>query len=234
MFNFESGTALAIRQDKVFSLISNNNSVSSTDYRTLKDNLWVPAACKTAPCNLTVRHLVLLDLIEKRKARFNTISSQISLIAPDLWAEGYSYWCYTKSFLKLYNTRLDASAIRVCTETIENLFIQTSYLGKEDILRPAPFGDLRDQPLDSTGVHPSTGDFSLRFLSRKGNVYYINPYILGLNGHVPTKSYKVEIINGIPYGFIYYTGYENKVTNTTTTGSATSKVISAVKNLFRF
>ena len=34
-----------------------------------------------------------------------------------------------------------------------------------------------------------------------------------MNTHIPKDNYTVKVVNGIPEGFIFYTGYNNKYKN---------------------
>jgi hypothetical protein len=130
-----------------------------------------------------------------------------------MWSEGYSYWLYVKPFIIKYyeifsNTR--STLISVVSEIDQN-FYRTAYL-RGSVLYPAPFGDLRDVPLEPAYQQPreDINFISCANLQKDGNVYYIQGLPIGLNAHVPYNSRKVSIINGVPVDFVFYTGYDKK------------------------
>lgn len=216
--NFEQGTPLAKRQDRVFDKLKIAAGISGKDYSMLKGNLWVRTAERLAPSNLVIRHLVLLDLLEEQSKNYFKIRKLLSILAPDVWAEGYSYWRYTRPFLKYYEDEFDISFFRI--RQIEGAFISSSYVGKDGKLWPAPFGDLRKEPLDEITLQWATNssvyhyhteeDIKLHFLYKGNDIYILWPYILGFNTHSVTKKNRVEIFSGIPQGFKWYTGYPDK------------------------
>lgn len=212
MVNLEQGKELAQRQDKVFKRLENGDPISDTDKKMLRENLWVKTACVLAPSNLTIRHYILLDLIKNKKRYYYKIMEMVCKLAPDLWAEGYSYWRYTRSFLELYAKAFKLGVLQRRINRVELYFNRTSYF-RDGIKYPAPFGDLRDEPLDSKTLKSNNryAKYSNFVLLRKvDNRYIVYPYMLGFNTHTPDKESYHVIADGYPSDFEFYTGYENK------------------------
>lgn len=213
MINFEQGRNLANRQQRVFEDL---DSPLKNDVLSLRGNLWIRTAIKLAPSNLVVRHFCLLDMISRKPESISIITNQLVILAPDLWIEGYSYWVYTKPFLKEYIDRVnlsnaDKEYIKSIVKMVDQHFIDTAYPDANGSLKPAPFGDLRDTYLQGLTGTPKQNT-NLAFLRKEGKVYYINNYPIGFNTHTPKES-KVTVVNGFCYGFSFYTGYENKYPN---------------------
>lgn len=227
--NFESGTSLAKFQDKLLDQIQANlnngktNNYDKETFRRLSRNMWVKLAKTLAPNNLVVRHYCIQDIIEGVPKHGKIIQDQCDELAPfpgHLWAEGYSYWLYTKKALKLWTSYFvsnvyRAEAINNMIDSTDRAFLKSAYLGKNDLLYPAPFGDLRDIPLEDHLQNKCTTDyFRGKFLTRRVNgVYEIQPYILGGNTHTPVKKQNIKIVDRRPKGFDFYTGYDKKYKN---------------------
>lgn len=214
MLNLEQGTPLAKREDRVFSRLQEGREISFEDKDMLKRNLWARTANVAAPSNLTIRRLVLLDLVNYNEQNLIKILNQLRRLAPNLWAEGYSYWKYTRDFLKMYAEHLSRPAkfLEEHITSIERHFCNCSYK-RGDKQYPAPFGDLRDEPLDSITFKLFTKEcytYDLSLLSKQGSVYHLRPYLLGCNTHTQCEPKKVTIVRGKPLGFKFYTGYDNK------------------------
>ena len=210
--NFEQGTPLARRQDRIWKQLKAEIKISKKDIRMLEKNLWVKTAAKLAPGNLVVRHFILIDLINNNKKNMKKILIQLTKLAPDIWAEGYSYWLYTRPFLATYSAKTGSRVIREHICDIEQCFCESAYMRGDEIY-PAPFGDVRDEPLDSTTLSffkTMSAKYHLIFLRKSRLFYYVDPYLLGFNTHTPKKREKIRIVKGVPSGFKFYTGYNNK------------------------
>lgn len=210
--NVEQGTPLAVRQDKVFKLIQEGKAVSKNDMKMLKENLWVKTAEILAPSNLVVRHYCLLNLLNLETNNHKQIIQLVNKIAPDLWAEGYSYWKYTKPFLVAYgdqNISWVESWVESKVSDIDNWFYGTTYKDNSGKLHPAPFGDLRKETIKKKSIILESKTKG-KFLVKNDNKYVIKPYMLGFNTHCPSKKQVITIENGEPVGFKFYNGYDKK------------------------
>jgi hypothetical protein len=214
---------LADFQDRLFNLLSigcvNHDNVLKRDYDRLRNDPWVRMAEKISPCNLVIRHYCLLDSIERSPLHFTTILRQLKLLTyytPSaaflLYAEGYSYWRYIKEFLKLYYSKFpNVSIIPEFISLIDRGFQATAY-GSGGALWPAPFGDLRYEPLESA-LQDRTKMYSVITVCpvNKSNLsYFVKSMPIKLNGHIPVKDSHVDIVQGGPQPFTWYTGYKEK------------------------
>ena len=96
---------------------------------------------------------------------------------------------------------------------------RTSYVNKGRSY-PAPFGDLREIPLQKeedeysylSGRHVFTTYLSK--VTIYGDVIYTYNFpLMGFNTHVPVGENKVHLEEGTPIDFIWYTGYKDKYKN---------------------
>ncbi len=231
MINFQQGSSLADFQEELFRKACSGALFSNSEIAKLKGNMWVKAAAKLAPSNLVIRHLVLLDIVSGMTHNQNSIAKQITLLSGNqiglrVWAEGYSYWEYTKKFISLYCRTFDVvPLIKQCVKLIDRGFIESAYT-RDGVLYPAPFGDLRNEPLAPSLQRKAEvmDNFSSRLLVKYqfairavSSVYGVKPYPLGLNTHCQKDGFNVFIINGKPYmdedskiPFKFYEGYANK------------------------
>ena len=218
---FESHTAFGVE------------NINPNDIKKLKRNLWVKMAEKFAPCNLVVRNLCILALVDKDYWHYKRrIMNQIyKLKGADLWKEGYSYWLYTKPILQIYADFYEYTSIKMFIEEIDKDFQTTSYRRSDGLLYPAPFGDVRDEPLEQCLQSQDVNLYSrcksgsgwMMRESINGIVYYnIKPFTVGLNGHCPAENITVKIGDGRPLlrtekcdwiAFPFYQGYDKKYKN---------------------
>lgn len=206
--NFMNGTALAKFQDDLLDRCEKGHpEFSNEEKKLLVGNAWIGLASFLAPNNLVIRQYCLIGIIFKRLMD-HEILHQLHIIAPDLYAEGYSYWKYTKRALNLYIDALASPEIQNKMWKIDYAFSATSYQRK-GVYYPAPFADLRNEALDNQGASPIDG-MKLKFLEKIGQRYKIRPYFLGLNTHVPDSYQEITTINGIPLSFRWYEGYDKK------------------------
>lgn len=227
MFNFRNGTALAVQQDQYIPLYKNGGSLSSKQISDMEQNVWVATAAKTAPNNLVLRQWALIDLFKGIPERKDNILKLFDLLSYKetgiyrIWAEGYSYYGYTMAAVQLwiekFKNQTDLSNVININEKIKQGFIITSYR-RNGILYPAPFGDLRDEPLSPElqifNDKPSNITVSNVTINRGNNITYnIIGRPIGLNVHIPKDNFNVTIINGIPSGFKFYQGYDKKYKN---------------------
>lgn len=218
MFNFQSGTDLAVFQDNLIAKYSNNDrKLTASEIDKLYHNTWVDMAAVLAPCNLVIRHLCLQDLFSRVHSNESKILSQIDIIGKNnIWLEGYSYWEYSLMTLRPYARDLGSYNIGLKIAAINNFFSLTSYIGPDGKKWPAPFGDLRKGPLsDQFGGISMT--YKVDFFTKDGPVYTIQDRNLGMNTHTPRKSI-LTIKNGVPVDskgseFHWYEGYDKKYPN---------------------
>ncbi len=223
-------TELAKLQDEVIYKIIYGNNPSSKNIKKLKRNLWVKIAEKTAPNNLVVRNFCILALVNEIpywEARRKILSIIEKLSGNCLWKEGYSYWRYTKPILQKFAFTFDYKSIQSHIYVVDKYFQKTSYI-KNGYLYPAPFGDVRDEPLEQ-----SLQNYSVDLTKREGcgwmwreqkagNLYYyICPATVGFNTHCPSKNIKIMIRpdniyfceNKIWKVYKFYQGYDKKYKN---------------------
>jgi hypothetical protein len=219
-------TALAGRQDQLIAgYKAGTTTVSGAVIKELETNLWVNAAYTLAPNNLVVRQYCLIDLFKRSTGNFNKISSLLNTLSYasfnptqlKIWAEGYTYWLYTRDALDLWVARfspVQMIPIRQLINSVDQGFVYSSYY-RNGVLYPAPFGDLRNVPLDINlqmghSIVSNTCKIVTQTVTKGVVTYTINPRPLGLNTHVPGRVSKVAIVNGVPQPFTFYTGYDSK------------------------
>ena len=223
--NFKSGTALAVQQDTLIASYNRGEKISKEVLDDLKNNWWVKTAFVTAPSNLVVRHLALIDLIEGKPGHANDIINLIEkltytradILINRLWAEGYSYFCYTMDILGVWLNKFNNFTVQSMIRYTELGFIATSYL-REGAYYPALFGDLRVQPLNPSLqiIHPiETQVISfVKMIVMDGVIIYsCDAWPLGFNAHIGTKKTTAKVIGGVVYDFNFYNGYDKKYPN---------------------
>jgi hypothetical protein len=95
---------------------------------------------------------------------------------------------------------------------IDASFCATAY-NRGSVWYPAPFGDLRDFPLEEEFQHSiENSHISTRgcVMKRSSSFYTIKGWSVGLNPHTPDRTRDINIVGGIPENFIFYTGYDRK------------------------
>ena len=224
-------TQLAQLQDKIIYQIQNNQKVDPKDIKKLRNNFWVKIAEKMAPNNLVVRNLCILALFDKRywlyKRRIMNLIYKLRGV--DLWKEGYSYWLYTKPVLQMYAKFYEYMSINLFIHSIDKEFHETAYVGEDGRLYPAPFGDVRKEPLEDefqvdVDTRKKDGVSWMWREYKDGEIYYhISPAPLGGNTHCPAEEQTVWIRNGKPYlrtkhnkdwiAYPFYEGYDKKYKN---------------------
>jgi len=232
---YTNGYELAVQQESLLVKYKRGDTISSDTLRDLKINYWVHTAYKVAPGNLVIRQYALIDLFtgkpdhaKKIKHLVNVLSSGTTVYNYRTWAEGYSYWIYTKDILVPWIEKFDTekNGIGFMADDIDNGFAYTSYLKyNEGKYYPAPFGDLWNIPLDSTGQYKANMIAKLADTAKIINVtrlntgyticYRISALPIGMNGHCEKESKTYRIENYSPLGFKYYEGYKLKYSDQT-------------------
>lgn len=229
MFNFKNGTSLAIQQDAYLKRYLSGGKFSEKEIRDMEQNVWVATASKMAPNNLVIRQYALIDLIKGNPSHGDKIVNIANVLTYrsqemyKLWAEGYSYYCYTRDIVDIWVSKFRATiyavAIQVILNGVDAGFFETSYK-KGGILYPAPFGDLRDEPLKNDlqkerDFKPITiGNVAFKCGEERYTFCYsISGAPIGLNTHIPKNNSTVNIADGIVSGFKFYEGYDKKYRN---------------------
>lgn len=227
-FNFQNSTELARHQTETFLYLTNGRPIHETTLRALQNNLWVASAEHLAPGNLVIRQFCLIDLITGRPDHAKRIARQVQCLSygePEdrIWAEGYSYWLYTKQMLSPWVVKFRelnrGRIVEDMAREIDDGFVNTAY-SRNSVWYPAPFGDVSDRPL-AEDIQSARFDYyyetkdnaAIVTVDRKDTseiVYFIKGRSIGMNIHTPKYEHTVRVINGIPVGFEYYTGISNK------------------------
>lgn len=228
MINFKFGTNLAVQQDNYIQIYTNGGSLTQKQISDMEQNLWVSTASKLAPNNLVVRQWCLIDLfkgIPTNAARITNLMDVLTYRNPGeyrIHAEGYSYYNYIRNILDLWMSKfqdlVDLESIKQIINKTNQGFIMTSYY-RQGCWYPAPFGDLRDEPLSNELQlrHPFSEKITVSniTLNNNGNrIWYdIVGKPIGLNTHIPVNNSTVDIVNEIPSPFKFYEGYDKKYKN---------------------
>lgn len=230
-YNFRYGTKLAIQQDSLITKYRKGELLSNQEIKKMEKNLWVWTSLELAPNNLVLRQFCLIDIFKKTPKYKTVIEKILSCLSYNgkIWAEGYSYWIYTRDILdewiKEFRMDTDINNIAKIVVTVDENFVKTAYQ-RGTYWYPAPFGDLRNNPLipdlqsrcnlinrpEIQTVYFDSGyiKYELKADTLK---YYINCKPIGLNLHIPKTPDTVKILNGMPLNFDFYTGYDNKYTS---------------------
>ena len=212
--NFEHGSSLANFQDELFARYNSGAKITPAEIHRLESNKWVSLANYLAPNNMVVRQYCLIDLITNNPKNEKKIVSLANKIGPDhVWLEGYSYWLYTKPFLEKYQEKFGTAEMQTFINEIDSNFIKTAYL-RDGKLYPAPFGDLRDVPLeDSLQNNTPSAEISIGIITKNNDAYSIKAAPLGFNLHTSAKGTEIKIVDGRPKNFVFYEGYDQKYKN---------------------
>lgn len=224
-------TELAKLQDDVIDTILKNYVPVPSHIKKLRRNVWCKIAERTAPNNLVIRNLCILaiaDTLDFSEARVRIRNMIRKLYGYTMWKEGYSYWLYTKPILAKFGRVFSYPSFEELIKSVDGDFVRTAYL-RDGKLYPAPFGDVRDEPLEDAlqGKHPDLGkrdgcSWMWREYSEMGFInYYICPATVGFNTHCPSENQKIKIIDGLPYlkknnvwvRYRFYEGYDKKYKN---------------------
>lgn len=225
--NVKHSTALAQKQDLLIHKIKIGDSIPEYEADSLDNNIWFKVAQETTPSNLTIRQMCLIDLINKESKYYVKIYKTLRKLSyqdttfGSLYSEGYSYWEYTYNILKIWIKNFDdvpnIEQIKQLVFNIKYSFILTSYYYNFKWY-PAPFGDLRHEPLSDELQNMCIGriikQIKYSFVEiniRKSNeiIYLIKGIPIGLNTHIPKDTFYVEIRNG-KSNFKFYEGYTKK------------------------
>ena len=226
--NFQYGTELANYQDSIFKQIENNIEISTTVLKQLTTNKWISIATAFAPSNLTVRQYCLIDFICHHYFNINKILFNLTKLVYSskklqylLWIEGYSYWLYTKPFLKMYleKIKLPDDIHHKLSSFIFyiDLGFSISAYRKNGEIYPAPFGDLRNVKLENQ-KDLTKNCITIGPIKKYGSLYYIRKQPLGFNLHSNSSDYVVNTQKDKLYivdsneekEYKFYEGYKKK------------------------
>lgn len=206
---------LADIQDSLITAIKNNQPINQFHVKYLESNLQMAFFKRLAPNNLLVRNLLILDIVCKNPKNKDYIHDLMSLLSygGEVWAEGYSYWKYCEEILQIYIDKFQEQKLQDLMDAINNGFMTTSYI-RGNLLYPAPYGDLRDEPLkQELQINLQNSVFTEHIKLTRANGNYFYSFIaepINLNNHVPKENYSVDVVNGQPLNFKFYTGYKSK------------------------
>lgn len=206
--NFEWDGALASRQDRIAQLLKDGAPIPAAEYAMLAKNAMVRIAAVLAPCNLVVRHYCLLYVIERKPGYLKKIILQCKIISYEsccLWAEGYSYWCYTRNMLELVRAANDWID---CFILLQDHWFQMTAYGRAGILYPPPFGDVIDEPMQSQALEDQAWIYPVVYID--SFTYHIHARPVRFNLHTEAVDREYKIADGRPVGFKYYEGYQKK------------------------
>lgn len=216
---------LADFQDMLIKDYKNGKKTITDDQMTkLQNNIWIALAEKLAPNNLVIRQYCLIDIFRKEmglplnnfhKINILRLLEKLTYNNNELWAEGYSYWLYTKDALCIWNDVFNHADIAEFINKIDKNFIITSYK-RDSLWYPIPFGDLRDIPLAQQQDHEVKnviiGSASMQRVDNK-TVYRMIAKPIGFNTHIPKKDIEITVTDNYKPDFKFYDGYKNKYKN---------------------
>jgi len=224
-YNFEYGSSLANFQDQKFEDYKAGKGWTAEEEIRFKNNLWTRMACELAPGNLPVRHYCLIDLFDGKANHTELIRNQLDSLGDGIYREGYSYWLYCKPILEEYAKKF--KHFHLFIKRMDKRFQETAYIGPDGKLYPAPYGDLRYQPLEidlqsSKQISENIQVFPLTIKTIEPDTleYAVMKCSLGFNTHIPSKSLIIRIFNdsrvyvvqddGTYVPFKWYEGYDKK------------------------
>jgi hypothetical protein len=208
--NFEWNGKLAQRQDDAMKDYLLGIGFHPKDVKMFKENLMVPIAAVLAPCNLVARHYCLLYLITKDKKYLNKTAKQCRKLTNgvgELWAEGYSYWMYTRYMLfslKNYDVWMGAFIV------VQDRYFELTAYERNGRHYPAPFGDVWDSPLETEPLPMPPKEPILPVYMVNDKYYHIKSRPVGFNLHTARVDKIYFLENGIPVNFNFYKGYKEK------------------------
>lgn len=223
-YTFTYGSQLADQQKKALTSYTNNKPIKQSTIDSLENNLWIKMAIESCPCNLVIRHLCLLDLINNKSNNIKKINQQLNILGSRLYLEGYGYWLYVKPYLIEYSKKFG-----IYTQYIKDmdiLFATSGYqLNGIGVIYPAPFGDIDSIPLENQDSTLLVDNFEMFPVTKKtlyGSVieYNIDKTIIGLNTHIPSDSMTIIISDNVCIiktdscvPFPWYKGHDKKYAN---------------------
>jgi len=231
-FNMTGGFDLAVKQDSLLVRYARGEVIPPDELVALRANPWIRASQEVAPGNLVIRQWGLIDLLSHEPSNAPRILELAELLAPSspdnggrVWSEGYSYWRYTRDVLapwvRAFPEVEAARRVGTLISSVDSCFAATTYV-RNGSLYPAPFGDLRDEPLvDSLLPAPASswregwkGRRTCGFVTAErtdsGSTYRIAAQPVGLNTHIPADTQWIAVREGFPQGFRFYEGYSRK------------------------
>lgn len=247
--NYRNGTELAHFQDSVFNDYLHGKIPDKYEIRKMKRNWWIRSTKHLNKGNFPVRHYALIDLFENEPNNKKTLIRLVDAVSYSdfsyidtsnifqsilykgevyddmrIWAEGYSYWLYTKKILKKWADVFKDVDMQKRIIQIDAGFIATSYRGKDGKFYPAPFGDLWPYNTIEEEYQSNCYEFwskekrNCQIVTVEYNrpdtlIYRIFPEPVSLNVHVPKDNSVIYVIDGEVQNFKWYEGYSKKYKN---------------------
>jgi hypothetical protein len=220
-------TLLATEQDKYEQIYRAGKDITAEQFLSLKNHVWVMLASKLAPSNLVIRQWCLIDLFSHSPDHSKKIFKMINLLSYKkdnngmrIWAEGGTYFVYTMNILDLWIDRFDSAIIlsdmKNLLSKIKKGFGITAYVRNNQSYY-APFGDIRDTPIDpSFGLYLQEHNqikvaiIFKNVLDKNSVQYTLKARPIRFNLHVPKEDETLLVMDGIPIGFQFYTGWDKK------------------------
>lgn len=196
-------------QNEILEKLCLGSNIEKTNLNKLKNNLWIKLAYYISPSNIVIRQLCLIDLINGNDNHRHKIVHLMNLLTGDLWLEGYSYWKQLKPFILKWSNKYFQSFSAVIKD-IDNNFQRTAYKGSDDLLYPAPFGELKKECLEDCLQNKDPEKKIKKFPIRKEKLdgitylYYIEGCPVGFNPRIPDKNMLVRVTYGDPMKFDWY------------------------------
>ena len=207
---YTNGNALAVQQDSLIKKLQDGEKIDSRIIRELKRNWWVMTAYRTCPGNLVIRQYCIIDIAQGKpshKRRIKVMLDSLTIYKDGgsflTYAEGYSYWKYTKEALDLWLGKFKDIDVAHIAGKVDSGFAYTSYFSPDGLYYPAPFGDLRKEPLDIKGQNfarafadPWAGFEShnvSRMVDHDTLYYLLRAMPVGLNNHCDKKDHRHQL-----------------------------------------
>jgi hypothetical protein len=219
--------ALAQFQESCQQKFINGESITPEESAKLDGCVWVKLASVLSPSNLVIRQWALSDLFKgipwhasKLEKMLDVLSYKGDKSGMRIWAEGHYYFWYAMCILQLWVTKfedkVDLTKIKGTIDEIRKGLTMTSYY-RNKILYGAPYGDVRDVPLDVVAKVERKDIVKISNVSMVVNGDFVTYQIVGkpvgLNLHIPKDDSVVQVIQGIPKGSNFYEGWDKKYKN---------------------
>jgi hypothetical protein len=219
--------ALAQFQESCEQKFKNGETITPEETAKLGGCIWVKLASVLSPSNLVIRQWALIDLFSglpwhasRLEKMIDTLSYKGDKSGMRIWAEGHYYFWYTMCILQLWVTKfedkVDLLKIKQIIDEVHKGLTITGYY-RDEVLYGAPYGDIRDVPLDSAVEVKRENIVKISNVNMvaAGNMisYQIQGRPVGLNLHIPKNDSVVNVIGGVPIGFKFYEGWDKKYKN---------------------
>ena len=232
-FSFDT-TAIAVLQENYEAIYKQGGTITPEQLYDLKKYVWVILAGYLSPSNLVLRHWCLIDLFSNYPDHADKILKMVDTLSYKeddngmrVWAEGGYYFWYTMVILQLWMDKYSHlqmnSTVQIgrILDKVRKGIAETAYL-RNGQWYVAPFGDVRDNPMSNDmGIDlqniQQQPNADIAVISRIGNLgpitYKLRARPIRMNLHIPKNDYTLSVTKGVPVGFTWYTGFDNKYPN---------------------